>query len=190
MNQQEINEKLSGFKGLILDVDGVWFTGHEYRAVIGGEVAIMKKRSFHDAQGLSFLRGLGIRVVFATGEGEPLQSVVAKINNLPSVMSGEWTPVDFFVDELNKGGKVTSCESWLQKYDLSWSECAYIGDDRTDLEAMQKAGLKVVPSNARRIVKKIADIILQTKGGEGAVRDFAEMVLDARDIDEATLPAA
>ena len=94
------------------------------------------------------------------------------------------------MSELKKGGKVASLEAWMQKNDLSWGQCAYIGDDRTDLEAMQKAGLKVAPANARRVITKIADIILQTSGGEGAVREFAEMVLDVRGIDEATLLVA
>ena len=105
-------------------------------------------------------------------------------------MSGEWAPVDIFTGELKKGGKVASLEAWMQKQGLSWEQCAYIGDDRTDLEAMQKAGLKVAPANARRLVKHIADINLQMAGGEGAVREFAEMVLDARGVDEASLPTA
>ncbi len=190
MNNEEIQEKLRSFKGLILDADGVWFTGHEYRVVIDGKASIMKQRHFHDGQGLSFLRGIGIKVVFATGEGEPLQSIVEKINDLPSVKSGQWAPVDLFMGELKKGGKVESLESWMQKHDLSWKDCVYIGDDRTDFEAMQLAGLKVAPQNARRLIKKIADINLATAGGEGAIREFVEMVLDARGINEATLSAA
>jgi len=150
----ELLERLCTFKGLMLDADGVWFTGHEYRMTLpDGQVVIMKKRHFHDGQGLSFLRALGIKVVFATGEGEPLQSIVQKINELPSVKSGEWAPVDLFMGELKKGGKVASLEAWMQKHNLTWQECTYIGDDRTDLEAMQKAGLKVVPANARRLIK-------------------------------------
>lgn len=190
MNQQDIHNALQTFKGLMLDADGVWFSGHEYRTTVDGKVAVMKKRHLHDGQGLSFLRGLGIKVVFATGEGEPLQSIVKKINDLPSVNTGEWAPVDLFMGELKKGGKVESLEAWMKKHGLSWEECAYIGDDRTDLEAMEKVGLKVAPSNARPLIKKIADINLKTAGGEGCVREFAEMVLDARGIDEATLPSA
>ncbi len=182
---------LKSFKGLMLDADGVWFTGEEHRFTMpGGVVAIGKTRHFHDGQGLSFLRALGIKVVFATGEGEPLGSIVNKINNIPSVASGEWAPVDLFTGELKKGGKVASLETWMHKRGLTWGQCAYIGDDRTDLEAMQKVGLAVAPANARRLIKKIADIVLKAEGGKGAVREFAEMVLDARGIDEATLPAA
>lgn len=188
---EDIQQRLQSFKGLILDGDGVWFTGQEHRVVLqSGEVAIMKTRHFHDAQGLSFLRALGIRVVFATGEGQPLESIVKKINELPSVKSGAWAPVDLFTGELGKGGKVASLEAWQQKHNLSWQECAYIGDDRTDLEAMQRAGLAIAPANAQRVIAKIADVMLTKEGGAGAIREFAEMVLDARGIDEATLPAA
>ena len=187
----DTKERLATFQGLMLDADGVWFSGEEHRFVLAsGECVIGKTRSFRDAQGLSFLRALGIKVVFASGEGEPLQSVVKKINTIPSAVSGEWTPVAVFTGENKKGGKVASLESWLKEHHLSWEECVYIGDDRTDIEAMQHAGLKVVPADAARLIKKIADIVLTKEGGKGAVREFAEMVLDARGIDEATLPAA
>lgn len=186
----DTQNKLRTIKGVILDADGVWFSGHEYRVVIDGKASVMKSRHFHDAQGLSFLRGLGLKIVFATGEGEPLQSIVQKINDLPSVRDGSWPPVGLFTGEIKKGGKVVSLEAWLAKEGLTWADCAYMGDDRTDWEAMQLAGLKVAPSSARRFIKKIADINLETAGGEGCVREFAEMVLDARDIDETSLPAA
>ncbi|HVM73384.1 MAG TPA: hypothetical protein VMU13_00700 [Candidatus Paceibacterota bacterium] len=186
---------LKTFKGLILDADGVWFSGHEYRTVLAdGSVAVMKKRHFHDAQGLSFLRALGLKVVFATGEGQPLDSIIDKINKIPSAASGAWVPVELFTGQLNKGGKVASLEAWLAQQNLTWSDCIYIGDDRTDLEAILKikseGGIVVVPADATRLVKKLGDIVLTKDGGEGAIREFAELVLDARGIDEATLPAA
>ena len=195
MDSEKSLQKLKNFKGLILDADGVFFTGHEERAVMpDGNVVIMKKRHFHDGQGVSFLRALGIKIVFATGEGEPLNSIVEKINNIPSAESGLWAPVSLFTGQLKKGSKVESLEAWLTQEQLSWTDCIYIGDDRTDLEAMMKikeqGGLNVVPANARRIVVKIADLVLKANGGEGAIREFAEMVLDARGVDEATLPVA
>lgn len=191
MTQIEIEQFLKNFKGLILDADGVWFTGEECRVVFqNGEIGIMKSRSHQDGQGLSFLRALGIEVVFATGEGEPMNSIVEKINNLPSVKVGNWKPVSLFTQQLQSKGKVGAIESWLETHSLSWEECVYIGDDRTDLEAMSLAGLKVAPANATRIITRIADITLAKEGGNGAIREFSELVLDARNIDETTLPAA
>lgn len=192
MLSEAIRTWLKEFKALILDADGVWFDGKETRLVIvsTGEVGIIKTRDFRDGQGLSFLRALGIKIVFASGEGHPLASIVDKINEAPSVQSGAWAKVEYFTGQLKSGSKVASIETWLQKHGLKWEDCAYIGDDRTDVEAMRLAGLKVCPHDAQRPILKIADIQLTKNGGAGAVREFAELVLDARGIDEATLPTA
>lgn len=175
----------------MLDADGVWFTGKETRFVLpSGPTVIGKSRSFADGQGLSFLRALGIEVVFASGEGQPLQSIVAKLNALPSVIAGAWRPIECFTDEVHTGGKVAALETWMRERQLTWADCAYIGDDRNDLEAMRHAGLAIAPCNAQRLIKRIAHVTLSRRGGDGAIREFAEMVLDARGVDEATLPAA
>ncbi len=191
LTEEVITAKLREFKGLILDGDGVWFDGYETRVVMpDGQVGISKRRYFPDGQGLSFLRALGILIVFATGEGHPLASIVEKINVAPSVKSGAWAPVEYFTGQLSSGSKVQSLATWLKKHELQWSDCVYIGDDRTDVEAMQLAGLRVAPHDAQRLILKIAHLRLTKNGGAGAVREFAEMVLDARGVDEATLPTA
>lgn len=191
MSPAEISEKLKSFKGLILDGDGVWFTGEEYRAVLpDGQPIVMKSRHHHDGQGVSYMRALGVKVLFATGEGEPMKSVVEKLNNLRSAKDGTFTPVSVLTDLNRQHDKVGAVEEWLKEEQLSWDECAYIGDDRTDWEAMQKAGLKAAPGNAQPFIQKIADIVLTKEGGKGAVREFVDMALDARGIDQTTLPAA
>jgi YrbI family 3-deoxy-D-manno-octulosonate 8-phosphate phosphatase len=150
----------------------------------------MKSRHHHDGQGLTFLRTIGIKVLFATAEGEPMTSVVEKLNNLPSVKNGAFEPVTALTNLQKKGTKVESIEQWLSGVGLTWDDCVHIGDDRTDYECMQKVGLAVTPSNGQRLVKKIAHLILTKDGGRGAIREFSEMVLDARNIDESTLPSA
>lgn len=191
MDQHTIQEKLKTFKGLILDGDGVWFSGEEFRAVLpDGKAIVMKPRHHHDGQGVSFLRAVGIRVLFATAEAEPMGSVVEKLNNLPSVKSGDWPPLHGLMNLKNKNEKVKAIEEWLSEMGFTWEECAYIGDDRSDYECMQKAGLAVTPGNGQRLIKKIAHITLTKPGGAGAIREFSEMVLDARHVDESTLPLA
>ncbi len=177
---------LKEFSVLLLDVDGVWFTGEEIRMVLpSGEVVVGKERHLHDGQGLSFLRAMGIEVAFLATESEPLKSIVEKINALPSVRSGAWKPVSFM------GGKdMSSIENWLSARGYAWNTCVYFGDDRDDVESAQKTGLFVCPSNARRVAKVRADLLLSSSGGDGAIREFAERVLDARGLDEATLPPA
>ena len=184
-------EKLKTAKVLLLDADGVWFTGFETRGVLpSGESLVLKSRHHHDGQGLSFLRAIGMRVVFVSGEGEPLQSIVKKLNELPSAKSGAWMPVEVFTGQLKLGDKVASIEAWFSKNTVSWSDCIYVGDDRNDVEAMKKVGLSVCPGDARRPAKRIAELVLQSSGGAGAIRELAELILDARGIDENSLPPA
>ncbi len=66
-------------------------------------------------------------------------SVVEKLNNLPSVKRGTFGPLDALANLQKHGSKVESIEGWLNKEGLTWEDCAYIGDDRTDWESMQKA---------------------------------------------------
>ncbi len=191
MDNKAQQEKLRTIKGLILDGDGVWFSGQEFRAVMpNGEVIIMKPRHHHDGQGVSYLRAIGLKILFATAEGQPMGSVAEKLNKLPSVKSGAWEKVSVLMDLKEQGTKVGAIEAWLAEQELTWGDCAYIGDDRTDLESMQLAGLTATPGNGQRLIKKIANIQLTKDGGAGAIREFSEMVLDARGIDESTLPAA
>lgn len=186
---------LKDFKVLLLDADGVWFDGLEYRSVMpDGSVILSKRRDHQDGQGLSFLRACGIRVKFISGEGEPLQSVIDKINALPSVQSGAWPPVEGSLGKKTKGDKSAAIEEWLTSVGYTWKDCVYIGDDVNDLLAMQRVskegGLAIAPANATRRIKEVANLTLLKRGGQGAIREFAELVLDARGIDEATFPCA
>ena len=56
----------------------------------------------------------------------------------------------------------------------------YVGDDVNDLSAMEVVGVKVCPLNARPEIKAVADICLETKGGDGAIREIVDMILEAR----------
>lgn len=190
-NRQEINHKLTSFKALILDGDGVWFTGQEFRGVLpNGEAVIFKSRHHHDGQGVSFMRALGIKILFATAEGEPMTSVVTKLNNLPSVKDGSWEPLNALTNLQKKGTKVESVEAWINSQELTWDDCAYMGDDRTDWECMQRAGLTIAPGNALAYIKEIADVVVEKHGGMGAIREFTDMVLRARGRNEWEFPAA
>ena len=61
---------------------------------------------------------------------------------------------------------------------LELSEIAYIGDDLNDLDVIQNVGISACPSNAVEEIKESSMIVLNSKGGEGAVREFAEILLN------------
>ncbi len=67
-----------------------------------------------------------------------------------------------------------------------------MGDDINDFESMQAinsaGGITIAPQNATRRIKGIAQTTTTKSGGNGAIREFAEMILDARGQDESTFP--
>lgn len=179
-------------KVLFSDADGVLFTGHETRTIIDGTPHITKIRYYPDGQGISFIRELGLYIVFVSGEGEPLQSVVEKMNNLPSVTSGRWKPVEVFSDRRADREKIKVIERWLLNHSINPSDAIYIGDDLNDFEPMrwlkENGGRIFAPANVQRVIAKLHPHILTKEGGNGALRELAELLVDEAGLDESTFP--
>lgn len=186
-----MNEKLRQIQALFVDADGVYFDGQEMRSVVGGAVVIGKQRSLQDGQGVSFLRELGLTIVFVSGDGDPLSSIVEKINGLPSAKSGRWKPVVFAPEGASKADRITA---WSSESGVPLSSCAYFGDDVDDLSAMQRikdaGGVSIAPQNATRRIREVVDTVTNARGGSGALREFADMLIDAYNRDEREFPPA
>ena len=60
---------------------------------------------------------------------------------------------------------------------ISSEEVSYIGDDIIDLKAIVKCGLGVAPFDGVEYVKAQADLVTAAKGGEGVVREVADLIL-------------
>ena len=78
------------------------------------------------------------------------------------------------------GGKVKAVGGWLDTLGITWEECAVMGDDIADIELLKKAALAAAPAQAEAEVKKIAHYISPRRGGDGAVRDLANLILSAQ----------
>ena len=72
-------------------------------------------------------------------------------------------------------------EKILDKYALVPEEVAFIGDDLGDLEVLKNVGLAGAVADAHPIVKRHCHFISDYPGGEGAVREFIELILEAQD---------
>ena len=57
-------------------------------------------------------------------------------------------------------------------------ELHYIGDDILDIVCMRECGLVGCPADACRQVKEIAQYVCKKNGGDGAVREFIEFILE------------
>ena len=69
----------------------------------------------------------------------------------------------------------------LQEKGLEPHEVAYIGDDYPDLPILKRVGLSAVPQDAPVALKDAAFMIMQNPGGRGALREFIEAILRARE---------
>ena len=63
---------------------------------------------------------------------------------------------------------------------LTPAQVAYMGDDLPDLGALQLAGLGACPADAVQAIRDAADWVGTHQGGQGVIREFAEMLLRAR----------
>ena len=182
---EELKEKLKNIKAVAFDGDGVFFSGSVFIDPEKGEV--LKQRSHIDGQGISFLRDIGIKVAIISSEKTGfIEKIGEKLNNLPSVQGGKWDKMGIFTGPAG-GEKVESLTNWLTQYNLTFDDLAYMGDDLTDYETLEKAKVAVVPNQAEEVVKKIADYITPRIGGSGAIRDLCNLILEAKEIDVTSL---
>ena len=73
---------------------------------------------------------------------------------------------------------------------ISFQDCAFIGDDINDVMLLQKVGFSACPSNAPSYVKEKVNFVTTKKGGEGAFREFVEYILDTNSVLEKTIEMA
>ncbi|MCS6831404.1 MAG: HAD hydrolase family protein, partial [bacterium] len=81
------------------------------------------------------------------------------------------------------GDKLSVMQEWLQKQGISSeNNVVYVGNDVNDIACMRAAGCAVAPADAHPQVLAVADVVLEAKGGQGALRELSEMIL--RRLDE------
>ena len=155
-----------GIKLFLSDVDGVMTDGSMYYSESGDEF-----KRFHTYDGMAFnlLTQAGIKTGIITSENTQLVARrAAKIK------------ADYLYQGKRDGGKLQAALEICQKEGITMQEVAYIGDDINCFELLSNVGLAACPANAVAKIKAIPHIIhLQTKGGDGAVRELVEMILAA-----------
>ena len=154
-------------KLFLSDVDGTLTDAGMYYGENGEE---FKKFNTHDGKGFELLRKAGIKTGIITSENTKIVENRAKK-----------LKVDFLYQGLEHKGKLDIAKEICKELNISLNEVAYIGDDINCKELLLNVGLAACPSNALEEIKNIPNIIkLSKSGGNGAVREFCEMVVKAR----------
>ena len=157
----KIQNKIKNIKFVLTDVDGVLTDGGMYYSSDG---EYMKKFNTRDSMGMELLLNNKIKTVFVTRENSKI--VKKRVQKIKTV--------DLYSGVLDKKELLPTI---LKKYNVTSNEVAYIGDDVNDMDIMQSVGFSATPSDGNYRVKKISDYVCDLKGGEGAFREFADMIL-------------
>ena len=90
------------------------------------------------------------------------------------------------ITELHQGKKfkLPVLEELRKKYNLSYDEISYMGDDLPDICCLEKVGLACCPGDAVDEVKEICNFVAQKNGGRGAVRELCDFILDSQGIEK------
>lgn len=160
----EISEKASRIKALLFDVDGVLTDGGIIYDNNGQEY---KRFNVKDGQIIKFLKKYGILTGVITGRASEV--VKNRCNELK---------IDVHYHGISD--KKTVFEKILAEHQLDAAEVAYIGDDINDLPILIRCGLGATPQDGHDTVKKHVDLVLDKKGGEGALRALADLILKAQ----------
>ena len=161
MVSKKILQKCKKIKLIITDVDGVLTDGGIYYSAKGEE---FKKFNAIDGMAVELLRKQGIKTVFMTKENSQIAKQRGKKVQVAAV----------FVNIVNKEKLLSKI---CHRFRVNPEEIAYIGDDVNDVKIMKLVGFSAAPINGLHQVKKIADYICKSRGGEGAFREFTDLIL-------------
>ena len=164
MKKHVLPQGKKDIKLFLSDVDGVLTDAGMYYSENGDE---LKKFNTHDGKGFELLRDAHIRTGIITSENTKIVKRRA-----------EKLKVDFLYQGKEHGGKLEAAKTICNELGISLSEVAYIGDDVNCYELLSNVGFAACPSNAVDKIKSIPNIlVLETKGGDGAVRAFVNKIL-------------
>lgn len=160
----ELRERAAGIKLIVFDVDGVLTDG---KIIIGTSGELFKSFDAHDGLGISLLRLAGIKTAVITGRNSQIVSLRS---------------VELKIDEVYQGAtnKLEALRDLQKKYAVDLNEIAYVGDDLMDIPVLESVGLACAVNNAVKEVKEAAHYIATKGGGNGAVRQIAELILTAK----------
>lgn len=160
----EAIQKARDIKLLVLDVDGVLTDGRLWYGNDGEEL-----KAFHiqDGLGIKLLQRNGVDVAIITGRTSQLVARRGAELGIKHIVQG-------------REDKLVALRTLTSELNLSLEEIAYAGDDLPDLSAITAVGLGIAVANAMPYVAQHAAYKTVRNGGDGAVREICDLILQAQ----------
>jgi 3-deoxy-D-manno-octulosonate 8-phosphate phosphatase (KDO 8-P phosphatase) len=126
-------------------------------------------KAFHvrDGLGVRLAQHAGLKVGLLSGRrSRPVEKRAAEL--------------DFDAVVLGSRDKRADFEKFLEDYATTPGKVAFAGDDLPDLPVLGRCALSFAPADAVAEVRAMVHVVLDARGGDGAVREMAERILKAR----------
>ena len=149
-------------KLLLSDIDGVLTDGKVTFDAAGNET---KTVNFTDMDAMGNFRRAGIKIGLITGEKTPIVEYFKK----------RFRP-DYFICGCHT--KDEAVKQLMIEHGFVPEEICYIGDGKYDLPVMPLVRISACPANAIREVKAAAKLNLQTRGGDGVIKELWDLFVD------------
>jgi len=161
--RRQLRQRAAAIKLLVFDVDGVLTDGGLY---YGSQGELLKRLDVKDGHGLVMARLAQLPAAVLTARSSQIVEIRAKELGLAAVIQG-------------RKDKAAGLEEILELLHVIPQECAYMGDDLNDLEALGMVGLPACPADAVAEVKRRCLFVSRRPGGSGAARELIELCLKA-----------
>ena len=163
----DLKERAKKIKLMVFDVDGVMTDGSITFDENGVEYKTFNAK---DGQGL-------VRMV----ESGFVTAIITARNN----GTVEHRAKSLHITELHQGKKfkLPVLEELKEKYNLSYDEISYMGDDLPDICILEKVGLACCPADAVDEVKERCNFISKKDGGRGAIRELCDFIMHSQNIE-------
>ncbi len=157
-----VNAQPPSIRLFAMDVDGTLTDGRLTLTADGSEI-----KTFHakDGYGIKLLPRVGITPAIVSGRTSPHTARRA---------------AELGITEVHQGvaDKAACLLELCARLGLSPSQAAFVGDDLSDIPAMSLAGYAAAPADAAAEARAVADFVTPAGGGEGAVRQAIEDLLE------------
>lgn len=160
----DLRERLKGIKLLVLDVDGVLTNGSLHYGPNGES---HKRFHVRDGLGIRMLQHFGVEVAVISARRSSL--VQQRMSDLKIT---HW--------HTGKEDKLEALAEIFQTNSLSLAQTAYLGDDLLDVPVMRKVAAAFAVADAHPYTRAAAHHTTEALGGEGAVREVTDAILEAQ----------
>ena len=154
-------KRLTAIKLLVFDVDGVLTDGSIF---IANDGTVTKKFNVKDGLGLKILLEEGLKIIFLSGSNSNSIKIRAEQLGITKCV-------------INAKDKVKEIKALQNELGFRNFNTAFVGDDLNDLKVKKYVSVFISPLDAITEIRNNSDIVLQTKGGFGAAREVAEILL-------------